>query len=350
VIKILPIDAPGFLQIVIRKILLDDKCVRLFPSMKCSEFSIETIKTLQPDVVIIAMDAADVGVLEIIKAIMRLTPRPIVLYSESEGEHERRILNSLEHGAVDYFSLSTCQSSINISKSHELFLDIIRYWGERGLPPFYQQPIENPPLVVANNGEQVAVEQNSNHYDLVVIGVSTGGVVVLLNLLDSIEDISSPIVVALQVEDCMRQPLIEQLSQKSGRVVAEGQTGMVLQKNSTTFISASGDGAVKKNISGEFVFNTIYQSGLTDHPSINQLFISAASQADSPVGVILSGHSEDGVDGVLAFSRRGFPVLVQDPESSLVSTMPNATIKSAAEIQILSSNEIGRYLQRNKPQ
>jgi two-component system, chemotaxis family, protein-glutamate methylesterase/glutaminase len=348
VIKILPIDEPGFLQAVIRKILVGDSEIKLFPSLSYDSFSIEIVEQLQPDVITIAVEEANIGVADIIKRIMGFSPLPIILHSESDGNKESRFLQSLEYGAVDYFGWPTFQNSIKIGKSHEMFLEKIHYWGARGLPPYYQQANNLLPVSTLNSKDVSQNTKTVTPYDLVVIGVSTGGVGVLSNLLKSIGGIHSPIVVALQVEDSICQPLIKQLSEETGKSIVEGETGLVLLENSITFIPTSVDGVLKKNSMGQFVFNIIFQSGMTVHPSIDQLFISAAKQGVNPVGIILSGHGDDGAKGALAFSGEGFPILVQDPESCLVNEMSNAVVQSKAQVQILSTLEIAAYLGRNK--
>ncbi|MBF0379895.1 MAG: hypothetical protein HQL69_02700 [Magnetococcales bacterium] len=343
-IKILPIDEPGFLQAVIRMILVGDSDIKLLPSLGYDSFSIETIEQLQPDLITIAIEEANRGVADIIKRVMDYSPLPIILHSESDVDKQSRFLKSLEYGAVDYFGWPTFQNTIKIGKSHEMFLEKIHYWGSRGLPAYYKQSNNLLDVAKLNNSGLESIKTDHKPYDLIVIGVSTGGVGVLSSLLKSIGDVHAPIVVALQMDDSVSTPLIEQLSEETGKNIKVGVTGQVIKDDSITFIPASVDGVLKKNCSNQLVFNTIFQPGITVHPSINQLFVSAASQAENPVGVLLSGHGDDGIKGSLAFTEEGFTVLVQDPESCLVNEMTSAVVKANAEAQNLSVAQIAAYL------
>ncbi|MBF0194339.1 MAG: hypothetical protein HQL71_07250 [Magnetococcales bacterium] len=347
-IKILPIDEPGFLQGVIRMILVGDSEIKLSPSVSYESFSIELLEQIQPDVITIAVEEANIGVAEIIKTIMEFSPLPIILHSESDGNKDGKFLKSLEYGAVDYFGWPTFKNSIKIGKSHKKFLEKIHYWGARGLPPFYMQANNFYPVLKRNSKYLSQSNKNIKPFDLVVIGASTGGVGVLSNLLKSIGDINTPIVIALQVENSISQSLVKQLSEETGKTIVEGETGLVLQNNSITFIPTSVDGVLKKNCTGQFVFNAIFQPGITVHPSINQLFISAAQNSKNPVGIILSGHGNDGSKGAMALSQKGFLTLVQDPESCLVNEMANSVIESKAKTRLLSIMDIAEYLNSSR--
>jgi two-component system, chemotaxis family, protein-glutamate methylesterase/glutaminase len=64
-------------------------------------------------------------------------------------------------------------------------------------------------------------------------------------------------------------------------------------------------------------------------PSIDVLFESAADAFGAElVGVVLSGASRDGADGVAAIRRQGGTVIVQDPETAECKTMPAAALEA----------------------
>lgn len=85
-------------------------------------------------------------------------------------------------------------------------------------------------------------------------------------------------------------------------------------------------------------------------PSIDVLFESAADALGrGVVGVLLSGASEDGANGLQRIRAVGGTTLVQAPETALVPTMPAAAVRLGAAGQVLPSDEIGTFLAQLEP-
>jgi chemotaxis response regulator CheB len=62
------------------------------------------------------------------------------------------------------------------------------------------------------------------------------------------------------------------------------------------------------------------------------------------IAVILSGASNDGAMGAAKISHAGGKVFVQDPESSLFSSMPNAAIKADHPVAIMPAAELAKEI------
>jgi two-component system, chemotaxis family, protein-glutamate methylesterase/glutaminase len=80
-------------------------------------------------------------------------------------------------------------------------------------------------------------------------------------------------------------------------------------------------------------------------PAIDTLFRSAARAYDSRViGVLLSGHMDDGAAGLSAIRARGGLSVVQDPEDALVGQMPRSALQYGGADYVLPIAEIGPQL------
>lgn len=80
-------------------------------------------------------------------------------------------------------------------------------------------------------------------------------------------------------------------------------------------------------------------------PSIDVLFESAAqAYRQAAIGIILSGASEDGASGAQQIHREGGYVIVQDPASAKVSTMPRATMESVSAARVMDVRDIIEFL------
>lgn len=80
-------------------------------------------------------------------------------------------------------------------------------------------------------------------------------------------------------------------------------------------------------------------------PSVDVLFESAAEvYGTALVGIVLTGASPDGAQGLRAVEQAGGIVLVQRPELSYASTMPQAALDKCTQAVALSIPEIADYL------
>jgi two-component system chemotaxis response regulator CheB len=80
-------------------------------------------------------------------------------------------------------------------------------------------------------------------------------------------------------------------------------------------------------------------------PSIDVLFESAAeSYKERVIGVVLTGASRDGSEGLARIKERGGLAVVQDPKGAEAPTMPEAAIAKVKADRILPLPEIASYL------
>jgi two-component system chemotaxis response regulator CheB len=80
-------------------------------------------------------------------------------------------------------------------------------------------------------------------------------------------------------------------------------------------------------------------------PSIDVLFHSAAEvYGEGVIGVILTGASADGSQGIRAIRARGGCALVQDPSDAACDVMPRAALSATSVNHVLGLQDFGRIL------
>ncbi len=80
-------------------------------------------------------------------------------------------------------------------------------------------------------------------------------------------------------------------------------------------------------------------------PSIDVLFETAAEAYGAGLaGLILTGANHDGARGMECLKARGGKVLVQNPETAEMDTMPRAVLDAVEVDAVLELEEIGPYL------
>lgn len=84
---------------------------------------------------------------------------------------------------------------------------------------------------------------------------------------------------------------------------------------------------------------------LFSRPSIDVLFESAADHFGADlVAIVLTGANEDGARGAAAVEAAGGSVIVEDPATAFVSTMPAAALARCSAARALSLDAICDYL------
>ena len=84
---------------------------------------------------------------------------------------------------------------------------------------------------------------------------------------------------------------------------------------------------------------------MSARPSVDVLFESAADVFPaSTIGVILTGTNRDGAAGLRSIKRRGGYTIVEDPETAVARSMPDAAIQSVAPDRVLPLERIAPHL------
>lgn len=84
---------------------------------------------------------------------------------------------------------------------------------------------------------------------------------------------------------------------------------------------------------------------MSARPSVDVLFESAADvYGASTVGVILTGTNRDGAEGLRSIKQRGGYTIVEDPQTALARSMPDAALRSAAPDRVLPLARIAPHL------
>jgi len=165
----------------------------------------------------------------------------------------------------------------------------------------------------------------SVRFDVVVVGVSAGGVDLLLELLPALRaGFPVPIVICLHSAPGTTAELAQMLDQRCAVRVAEAADKQVLEPG-WVYLAPGGyhlllerEGLVSLSVDEPVRFS---------RPSVDVLFDSAAHVYRQRVlAVVLSGANDDGARGVARVKAAGGTVIVQDPASAQVAGMPQAAL------------------------
>lgn len=181
---------------------------------------------------------------------------------------------------------------------------------------------------------------------VIVIGASTGGPKALVTLFRHLHgDVDAALVIAQHMPPRFTRTFAGRLDRTSVMSVAEAKSYERLARGHAYVcpggrcieIVPSDRGPAIRVVAPDRVSHYI--------PSADQLFRSAARVlGDKAIAVVLTGMGDDGAQGVLDVSKRGGSVLIEAPETAVVSGMPLAVQRSGVKHQSLGIWALGDML------
>lgn len=179
------------------------------------------------------------------------------------------------------------------------------------------------------------------HYDMVAIGASAGGLAAVCTLLRLLPaDFDIPIVIvqhrakestalAEVVQDCTKLRVLE----AEDKMPIEPRSVYIAPPDYHLLID---DGRLALSTEDLVLYS---------RPSIDVFFDSAADTYGAGViGVVLTGANSDGSKGLKKIAERGGQTIVQDPKTAEIAVMPAAALLAVSKARVLTLEEMAEHL------
>lgn len=189
----------------------------------------------------------------------------------------------------------------------------------------------------------MTLHRNHRPTRAIVIGVSAGGLHALQQILPHLPaDFSLPVMVVQHRAADSHGFLAEFLNGKSAVEVREAGMNEPL-RSGVVYLAPADYHLLVEDI--ETLALSIDPPVHYSRPAIDVLFESAADIfREQLVAVVLTGANSDGSQGAKRVKAHGGVVIVQQPATAEVATMPAATLRAVSVDLILPLEEIGPYL------
>lgn len=267
------------------------------------------------------------------RRIMALAPTRVVIVSEQQGKGAAaQIFSATEAGAIDVIARPAW---IDPAGAQAVALrDKIKMLAEI---PVVRRWTDAPRSVRSRRG---SLGRTLAKASVVAICASTGGPAALAALLPGIAAIvpSVPILIVQHVLAGFDEALADWLAQVTQLPVRVATQGMAL-RGGVVVIAPEGKHLIAQSA---HTLGVIETPAIASHrPSGTPLFESVARYfGEGTLAVILTGMGSDGVDGLRAVKSAGGSVIVQSPDSCVVSGMPGAAIAKGYADSVLPIEEL----------
>lgn len=181
--------------------------------------------------------------------------------------------------------------------------------------------------------------------EAIVVGGSSGAVEALAVLLPALPaDLSEAVLVVLHLPRDRRSLLAQVFAPRCALPLLEAQDQEPVRPGHVYFAAPDYHLLVDK---GPRLALSVDAPLHYSRPAIDVLFESAADcYGPRLLGVLLSGANEDGARGLQAIEAAGGTVVVQDPATAPVPTMPQAALARVAAPHILSPHAMAALFAR----
>lgn len=187
-------------------------------------------------------------------------------------------------------------------------------------------------------------------YQLIVIGISAGGINFMSKLLSELtSDFTIPIVVIQHIADSSKGTWVKMLNEQHPLTIKEADEKEKITENTIYFAPANYHLLIEQNKTFTL---TLEDKVNYARPSIDVTFETAADCfQENLIGIIGTGANSDGAKGLRKIKYTGGHTIVEDPSLAETPSMPEAAIRTAQPDLVLSNEAITKYMnQINKKQ
>jgi two-component system chemotaxis response regulator CheB len=284
-------------------------------------------------VIVLDVEMPRMDGLTFLRKLMSQHPMPVVLCT-AQAE---RAVTALEMGALEVIAKPDWSNASRLSEWSQGLLESVGNAARAGRLPFREERSLGPtdPRHTADAIlPRVAYSPRTGPSErLIVVGVSTGGVQALQQLLAGFP-VGAPGVVIVQHMPAAFTTAFAQRLGKDPRIhleVAEATQHETVRSGRAVLIPGDVHGLVRRAGTGYRIELVEGPPVCRHRPSVEVLFRSAA-QAAGPyaAGVIMTGMGDDGAGGLLEMREAGALTIAQNEATCIVFGMPREAIRRGA--------------------
>jgi two-component system chemotaxis response regulator CheB len=325
IIRVLVVDDSAYVRKTIKQILSRSPWLDVVGTARDGDEALELVRELEPDVVTVDLIMPGMDGAEFTRRAMALHPVPIVIVSIA-AESSERVLAALDAGAIDFVQKPTALATEKVFEISEELVAKVKAAADAPIARARPQPVQ-----VGVPGALVAATAPTGLFDIVVVGISTGGPQALKHVIPQLPpDLPVPVAVVLHMPVGYTEMYARRLNEVSALAVSEAAEGDELRAGTVLIAPAGRHLTFSRGPDDRVAAHLDLRPLDTPHrPSIDVMFHSAADVYGGRVlGVVMTGMGADGREGSAWIKAAGGVVLTEAEESCVVYGMPRSIVEA----------------------
>jgi two-component system chemotaxis response regulator CheB len=318
-VRVLIVDDSAYVRKVIRQMLSRSPLIEIVGIARDGREALELSAELEPDVITCDLIMPELDGVGFIREQMARRPIPIVVVSVA-SESGELVLAALDAGAVDFVQKPTALATDRLLEIGDELVEKVKV-AARARPTIGRAPA--PPAVHP--------AATTHAFDIVVIGISTGGPQALKMLIPKLPaELAVPVAIVLHMPVGYTELYARKLNEQSAVTVLEAQGGELVTPGHVYIAPAGRHLTLRRNGAGQVLTHLDVRPLDTPYrPSVDSLFHSAADVYGSRVlGIVMTGMGSDGREGSAWIKAKGGTVLTESEASCVVYGMPRSIVEA----------------------
>jgi two-component system chemotaxis response regulator CheB len=328
VVRVLVVDDSAYVRKVVRQMLARSPFIEVVGAAHDGTEALDLADALRPDVILCDLIMPGMDGVSFIREQMGRRSVPIVVLSIA-NESSERALAALDAGAIEFVHKPTALATEKILEVTSELINKIKAAAAAPLRAIARPSATAPCLPV------VVPARWKFAYDVLVIGVSTGGPQALKVLVPSLPgSCPVPVAIVMHMPAGYMEMYARKLNEVSPLEVKEAGEGDDLQPG-VVLLAPSGHHLSFRRQGARVVTHLDLRPSDTPHrPSVDVLFQSAAETwGERVLAVVMTGMGCDGREGAAWVKAKGGRVVTEAEQSCVIYGMPRCVVEAGLSDQ-----------------
>jgi two-component system, chemotaxis family, protein-glutamate methylesterase/glutaminase len=330
-IRVLVVDDSAFVRKVVTQMLSRSPFIEVVAAARDGQEALELVAEHNPDVVTLDLVMPGLDGVGFLREQMKRRPIPVVVCSIAHDSGELAMA-AFDAGAVEFVQKPTALATDRVFEiAGELIAKVkaaASVQMTRVTPTTDVAPMRSP-----------AIEFNgARAFDMIVIGVSTGGPQALRQLIPALPaELPAPIGLVLHMPVGYTEMYAQRLNEISQLEVVEARQGDLVRPGVVLLAPAGKHMTFVRDAGSSVRVQLDLRPIDTPHrPSVDVLFRSAAHIFGQRVlGIVMTGMGDDGLLGSAHIKAAGGRIISEAEESCVVYGMPRSVAEAALSDQVV---------------
>lgn len=305
---------------------------------------LDKLDSFMPDVITLDINMPVMDGLTCLKRIMQQRPTPVVMVSSLTQKNADETLQALDLGAVDYVAKPHGPVSLTLNRSK--YMLVSKVLNASRIKPRTKTFLHDN-TVMPRVSHDTAYLSHTKRFDLVLIGVSTGGPSSLQEILPRLPaSYPCPILIAQHMPSRFTEVFAARLNKMCDLAVSEVNAPTVLEAGHAYIAQGDANVEVFSEAGRLWAKPSTDKSEYIWRPSVTQLVESALKVVahKSLCCVQLTGMGNDGAAAMARAHQLGATTIAEAESTATVYGMPKELVKLGGASKVLPNYDIAQAL------